>query len=83
MKAETEDRKASAKAIAEKNGMEAKFLLVKWEVPATAIVNACRQQGCDLIVIASHGRSGLSAVLLGSVTAKVIADAPVPVLVVH
>lgn len=83
VKAETEERKASAKAIAEKNGMEAKFLLVKWEVPATAIVNACRQQGCDLIVIASHGRSGLSAVLLGSVTAKVIADAPVPVLVVH
>lgn len=49
--------------------------------PYDAIVAAAREKGCDLIAIASHGRSGLSAMLLGSVTQKVLAHSDLPVLV--
>ena len=45
------------------------------------IVNAARRHRCDLIVIASHGRRGILRLLLGSVTGKVLAHSPIPVLV--
>ncbi|WP_028356865.1 universal stress protein [Brackiella oedipodis] len=48
---------------------------------AEGIVDATQEHGCDLIYIASHGRSGLSRLLLGSVTSKIITVAPVSVLV--
>jgi nucleotide-binding universal stress UspA family protein len=40
-----------------------------------------KDRGCDLIVMASHGERGITGVILGSVTAKVLAQAKVPVLV--
>jgi nucleotide-binding universal stress UspA family protein len=46
-----------------------------------AIIATAADRGCDLIVMASHGRSGLSALLLGSVTNKVLTYAKAPVLV--
>ena len=49
--------------------------------PAEAIVKAGRDCGCDLIVMASHGRSGLRALLSPSVATKVMRQAGVPVLV--
>ncbi len=49
--------------------------------PYDAIVATASEKGCDLIAIASHGRSGLSAMLLGSVTQKVLAHTDLPVLV--
>jgi nucleotide-binding universal stress UspA family protein len=48
---------------------------------ADGIVDAAKQHGCDLIFMGSHGRSGLSRLLLGSVTAKVLSLAQVTVLV--
>ncbi|MBX6319599.1 universal stress protein [Pigmentiphaga sp.] len=48
---------------------------------ADGIVQAAAETGCDLIFIGSHGRSGLSRLLLGSVTAKVLSLAHVAVLV--
>ena len=48
---------------------------------ADGIVQAADEEGCDLIFIGSHGRSGLSRLLLGSVTAKVLSLATVGVLV--
>lgn len=48
-----------------------------------AIVATAKEKGCDLIVMASHGRSGLAAVLLGSVTTKVLTHTTIPVLVCH
>ena len=51
--------------------------------PYEAIIATATDRGCDLIVMASHGRSGLSAVVLGSVTNKVLTHAKVPVLVVQ
>jgi nucleotide-binding universal stress UspA family protein len=50
--------------------------------PYQAIITTAADRGCDLIVMASHGRSGLSAVVLGSVTNKVLTHTNVPVLVV-
>ena len=49
--------------------------------PHQAIVATARDKDCDLIVMSSHGRSGLSALLIGSVTNKVLAQAKTPVLV--
>ena len=51
--------------------------------PYEAIIATATDRGCDLIVMASHGRSGLSAVVLGSVTNKVLTHTKVPVLVVQ
>ncbi|MFC0252238.1 universal stress protein [Massilia consociata] len=50
---------------------------------AQAIVGAAREHGCDLIVMGSHGRRGLSRLLAGSVTQAVLAHAPVPVMVLR
>jgi len=51
--------------------------------PYQAIIATAADGGCDLIVMASHGRSGISAVVLGSVTNKVLTHTKIPVLVCH
>jgi nucleotide-binding universal stress UspA family protein len=51
--------------------------------PADLIVRAARTRRADLIVMGTHGRSGLSRFLLGSVASRVIATAPCPVLTVR
>ena len=50
---------------------------------AEAIVDTARERQCDLIVMGSHGRRGLSRLLAGSVTQAVLAHAPVPVMVLQ
>jgi nucleotide-binding universal stress UspA family protein len=47
------------------------------------IVATARRSKCDLIMMASHGRRGISSLLLGSVTSKVLIHSKVPVLVVR
>lgn len=49
--------------------------------PWQAIVDSARRLGCDLIVMASHGRRGLGGLLLGSETQKVLVHSAIPVLV--
>jgi nucleotide-binding universal stress UspA family protein len=49
--------------------------------PYRAIIDAAQALQCDLIVMASHGRRGISALLLGSETAKVLTHSTIPVLV--
>ena len=49
--------------------------------PDEAILAMAKENGCDLIVMASHGERGIAGVILGSVTAKVLAQAHVPVTV--
>jgi len=51
--------------------------------PADAIVETAREQGADLIVMASHGRRGIGRLLLGSQTSEVLAHSQTPVLVVR
>ena len=50
--------------------------------PWEAIIDHAKNQGCDLIVMASHGRRGISALLLGSETQKVLTHSTLPVFVV-
>lgn len=50
--------------------------------PWEAILDHAKTQNCDVIVMASHGRRGLSAMLLGSETQKVLTHAAIPVLVI-
>ena len=54
---------------------------VEEEEPYRAIIRVADERGCDLIVMASHGRRGLSALVLGSETVKVLTHCSVPVLV--
>ncbi|WER47931.1 universal stress protein [Cupriavidus sp. WKF15] len=49
--------------------------------PYEAIINTAVEKGCDLIVMASHGRRGLQGVLIGSETQKVLTHSRIPVLV--
>ena len=51
--------------------------------PWEAILDHAKTQGCDVIVMASHGRRGVSALLLGSETQKVLTHSTLPVLVVR
>jgi nucleotide-binding universal stress UspA family protein len=57
-----------------------KFSLTS-DIPYEAIIDAATQAGCDLIFMASHGRRGISALLLGSETHKVLTHSTIPVLV--
>ena len=50
--------------------------------PATALLQAVRDEGADLLVMGSHGRTGLTKLLLGSVSAHLVGHAPCSVLVV-
>jgi len=50
--------------------------------PWEAILDLAKQKGCDLIVMASHGRRGMAALLIGSETSRVLTHSPLPVLVV-
>ena len=59
--------------------LEAEILVLPG-VPFLEIIRAARLKGADLIVMATHGRTGLSHALVGSVTEKVVRMAPCPVL---
>lgn len=74
---------ASAKQAAEKYGVAAETIHVRNAQPAEAILETAKAQGCDLIVMASHGRRGLGRLLLGSQTSEVVTRSPLPVLVVR
>jgi nucleotide-binding universal stress UspA family protein len=72
-----------AEAMANQLGISAELVHVPNAHPATAIIEAAKSRGCDLIVMASHGRRGLRKLFLGSQTSEVLADGSVPVLVVR
>jgi nucleotide-binding universal stress UspA family protein len=56
---------------------------VEMGLPYKNIVERARDDGSDLIVMSTHGRTGFSHVLLGSVTEKVVRTAPCPVVSIH
>jgi nucleotide-binding universal stress UspA family protein len=70
-------------ALALKEGVEAETIHLFGDSPADEILGAARKAKADLIVMASHGRKGFEALLLGSETQKVLARTSVPVLVVR
>ena len=71
----------AARSIAAEEGVACEIVSVEDEHPYRAIIETAENKGCDLIVMASHGRHGVSAILLGSVTAKVLVHCTVPVLI--
>ena len=79
--AEAEAILSRARANAEAAGVEASGDTLVSEVPYEAIIEAAERNGCDLIFMASHGRRGLSGLLLGSETQKVLTHSKIPVLV--
>jgi nucleotide-binding universal stress UspA family protein len=70
-----------AAAIAKQSGIFAATAQVERNHPYEGIIEVAQQSGCDLIVMASHGRRGASALLLGSETTKVLTHSKIPVLV--
>ena len=86
----TEIRKARMQKHAEKilgavaiqaAGVACESIQVENVDPYQAIIDTAESKGCDLIVMASHGRRGISAIVLGSETVKVLTHCKIPVLV--
>jgi nucleotide-binding universal stress UspA family protein len=74
---------SAAKEIASASGVNCETMHVEHDQPYLAIIETAAQKLCDLIVMASHGRRGISAVVLGSETLKVLTHSTIPVLVVR
>jgi nucleotide-binding universal stress UspA family protein len=71
----------SAANAAKEAGVSCEIIQVENVAPHQAIIAAAEDKSCDLIVMSSHGFSGLSTLLLGSVTNKVLTYTKTPVLV--
>jgi len=71
---------AAARA-AQAAGVACETVQVEHGHPYQAIIDTAGSRGCDLIVMASHGRHGISAIVLGSETVKVLTHCKIPVLV--
>lgn len=82
---EDEERKLLDAALktAAADGTAAQTAFIAGYSPYDAIIRIAREQHCDLIVMASHGRRGISELLIGSETQKVLTHTAIPVLVVR
>jgi nucleotide-binding universal stress UspA family protein len=72
---------ATLRGRADALGIDAETVQIENDFPWQVIIDTARDKGAGLIVMASHGRRGLSAVLLGSETQKVLTHSTIPVLV--
>jgi nucleotide-binding universal stress UspA family protein len=72
---------AMIEAAAKSAGVECDTAFVIHDDPYEGILKTAAERGCDLIVMASHGRKGVKGLLTGSETQKVLAHSPIPVLV--
>ena len=82
-KARAENYLAFVRSNAGTAGVSCETLCETSDHPYDAILKAAEARNCDLIVMTSHGRKGLAAVLLGSETRKVLTHAKIPVLIVR
>lgn len=72
---------AEAERKAKAQGVQCNVVQIEHTHPYQAIIDTARKAGCDLIAMASHGRRGVSAMVLGSETIKVLTHSSIPVLV--
>ena len=72
---------AHLKKAAQEAGVDCEVNAVVNDFPYKAIIETAMQKGCDVIFMASHGRRGLEALVLGSETNKVLTHSKIPVLV--
>ena len=70
-----------AKEAALAAGVSCDMMHVEHDQPYLAIIDTAARKSCDLIVMASHGRRGISAIVLGSEAVKVLTHSTIPVLV--
>jgi nucleotide-binding universal stress UspA family protein len=82
VRADAQRRLGRLVAQARKSGVRAKGLVLEG-IPHDRIVRAARSTRADLVVLGTHGRTGLGRVFLGSVAARVVTLAPCPVLTVR
>ena len=66
-----------------KAGLQCASVVVSSDLPYQQIIEVARKRKCDVVVMASHGRRGLTGLLLGSETTKVLTHSKIPVLVVR
>jgi nucleotide-binding universal stress UspA family protein len=71
----------AAKYIAAVAAVPCNVLHVEHEHPYQAIIDTAQERGCDAILMASHGRRGMAAIVLGSETVKVLTHIIIPVIV--
>ena len=69
------------KTAAESSGLSFEGIHVFHDHPYAAIIDTASNRGCDLICMASHGRRGIAALVLGSETMKVLTHSKIPVVV--
>ncbi len=81
MRGIAEERLAEARTIFDEAHVPVQTVAVKSFSPAEAIMEASTQYDCDCVFMASHGRKGIAAVLLGSETQKVLTHSKIPVMV--
>ena len=72
---------AEAERKAKSLGVQCQVVQLEHEQPYKAIIETAKKSGCDLIAMASHGRRGVSALVIGSETTKVLTHSSIPVLV--
>ena len=72
---------AGATDVAKTVGISCETVHVKDQFPAEGIIETAKKRGCDLIVMSSHGRRGVSRLLLGSQANGVVTHSHVPVLI--
>ena len=73
----------AAKDAATAAGVPCDVVHVEHAHPYETVIDTARKRGCDAIVMASHGRRGVSAIVLGSETVKVLTHSTIPVVVVR
>jgi nucleotide-binding universal stress UspA family protein len=78
-----EDILAAAAAKAAAAGVQLTTRTVLHDQPFDAIIRTAQEEGCDVITMASHGRRGMAALVLGSQTTKVLTHSKIPVLVLR
>ena len=83
MRKAAEETLAAAKKLVEAEGLTCDTVHVPDKHPAEGVLEAAEKSGSDIIVLGSHGRRGLSKLLLGSTAQEIVTRAHIPVLIIR